>query len=855
MGIKKAFSSNRAVSIFLMAAFLVGMALEFKPFLSLEYSAYDLMSRFRRSAPGIPLAIVAIDDHSLEEIGDWPWPRSYIANIVKKLSKFGVHTLGVSILLRDRELNAGLTELQNLRETLRKKPSLGKKQTLNKIDRLLAQTEGRLDHDARLISTVRSARNVVLPLRFEFAGSENPEPPALSGWLKMNSIKPDSNSSVMELPSQTPAFLSGMLAVKPIVATHVHQPYDELSRKSGALGHTNFISDHDNIMRSAPLLIQYRGREFPSFALQVAMKYFGEQIKDAHPDSSGIHIKQRYIPTTGYHRMLIDFSGQSSNVQKFSFVDVREDKIPAKAFGGKIVLLGLTAKEFAPRYKTPQHRQTAGIELSANVVENLINRKHISRPAWSLPLEAMVLLYFGFFLLFVIPKVQPRIGMLILGIFLLTWIGAAVLLFMTQGYWLRIITPIVFAVIGFALSRFQRISDKRKDESVELNKSLGLALQGQGMLDMAFERFMQCPIENKSVKELLFHLGLDFERKRMFNKALAVYNHILKAGAFKDIKDRIQNLKKIENTLVLPAGTKKKETALFLEDAATKPTLGRYEIIKELGHGAMGTVYLGKDPSINREVAIKTISYADVEPQQLDEVKSQFFREAEAAGKLTHPNIVTIFDVGEDHDMAYIAMELLIGKDLTNFCQKGKLLPIQRALTVVISVADALDYAHQQGVVHRDIKPANIILLENEQIKVADFGIARITASSTKTQTGVILGTPNYMSPEQVAGKKVDGRSDLFSLGVVLYELLSGEKPFKGDSITTLLYAITNNSYAPLQEIAPKTPESCVKIVDKLLSKGVTKRYKSAAQVVAQIQKCLEKLNESKKGDAANRKK
>jgi serine/threonine protein kinase len=237
-----------------------------------------------------------------------------------------------------------------------------------------------------------------------------------------------------------------------------------------------------------------------------------------------------------------------------------------------------------------------------------------------------------------------------------------------------------------------------------------------------------------------------------------------------------------------------------------------------------------------------------VEPEQLNEVKDQFFREAEAAGKLTHPNIVTIYDVGEDHDMAYIAMELLIGKDLTNFCRKGKLLPVQRVLSVTASVAEALDYAHLQGVVHRDIKPANIILLENDRIKVADFGIARMMASSTKTQTGVIFGTPNYMSPEQVAGKKVDGRSDLFSLGIVLYELLCGDKPFKGDSITTLMYAITNNNCAPLQEVAPETPPCCVKIVDKLLSKGLTKRYKSAAAVVAQINKCQEELNKPDSG-------
>jgi serine/threonine-protein kinase len=256
----------------------------------------------------------------------------------------------------------------------------------------------------------------------------------------------------------------------------------------------------------------------------------------------------------------------------------------------------------------------------------------------------------------------------------------------------------------------------------------------------------------------------------------------------------------------------------------------------------MGTVYLGKDPSINREVAVKTLSYADLEPQQLNEVKNQFFREAEAAGKLSHPNIVTIYDVGEDDDMAYIAMELLKGKDLTEFCSKGNLLPPHRVLSVGAAVAEALDYAHQQGVVHRDIKPANIILLENDQIKVADFGIARVMTSSTKTQTGVIFGTPNYMSPEQVAGKKVDGRSDLFSLGVVLYEMFSAEKPFKGENINALMYAITHNAYRPLPQVAPETPACCVKIIDKLLNKGVSKRYKSATQLVKQIKSCRQEL-------------
>ena len=842
MEFKKALQSGRSICLLLMMAILAGMLFGFKPLLSLEYKAYDLVSNLRQRAAGIPVIIVAIDDNSLKKIGDWPWPRSYIADVINTLSKNGAHTLGVSILYRSRELNEGLVEIQNFRESLRKNPPIGKKQTLNKIDRLLAQTQTRLNHDARLISAVRTARNVVLPLRFNFAESDSQIPSDLSDWLKMNSIEIGEQSAAQNQPPKTLAFLSGRHLDKPIVASQVQQPYAELSRKSGALGHTNLIADQDMITRSVPLLVRFQNREFLSFALQVALKYFGASIKNIRPESSGLQLRHIHIPTVGHHQMLVDFSGREINIQKFSAVDVLEGKIPAKSFRHKIVLLGLTAEEFTPAYKTPGQGQASGIEIAANAVENMINRKHISRPAWSPALEVLVLLYFGFFLLFVIPKVQPRIGMLIFAIFLATWVGVALGLFITQGYWLRIITPTLFAAIGFALIGRKRISDEKKDESVELNKSLGLSLQGQGMLDMAFERFMKCPIEDKPVKALLYHLGLDFERKRMFNKALAVYNHILKAGTFKDIKRRIQNLKKIEHTLVLSAGQKKKERSLFLANSTTKPTLGRYEIIKELGHGAMGTVYLGKDPSINREVAIKTLSYADVETQQLHEVKGQFFREAEAAGKLSHPNIVTIYDVGEDHAMAYIAMELLKGKDLTEFCRKGDLLPTHRVLSVGASVAEALDYAHQQGVVHRDIKPANIILMENDQIKVADFGIARVMSSSTKTQTGVIFGTPNYMSPEQVAGKKVDGRSDLFSLGVVLYEMLSAEKPFKGESITTLMYAITHNTYTPLPEVAPETPVCCVKIIDKLLRKGVTQRYKSATQLVKQIKKCRQEL-------------
>ena len=202
---------------------------------------------------------------------------------------------------------------------------------------------------------------------------------------------------------------------------------------------------------------------------------------------------------------------------------------------------------------------------------------------------------------------------------------------------------------------------------------------------------------------------------------------------------------------------------------------------------------------------------------------------------------MTIYDVGEEADLAFFAMELLEGDDLSHYCRPKKRLPVVQVINIILQAATALDYAHRQGVIHRDIKPANMILLPEGQIKVTDFGIARITTSS-QTETGIILGTPSYMSPEQVAGKKVDGRSDLFSLGVVMYELLSGEKPFQGESMTALMYNISTSNYRPLAKTCPKLPASCYKIVDKLLQKNLTRRFKTAAILQRELLALQKKL-------------
>jgi tRNA A-37 threonylcarbamoyl transferase component Bud32 len=271
--------------------------------------------------------------------------------------------------------------------------------------------------------------------------------------------------------------------------------------------------------------------------------------------------------------------------------------------------------------------------------------------------------------------------------------------------------------------------------------------------------------------------------------------------------------------------------------------LGRYKILKELGRGAMGLVYLGKDPTIQRFVAIKTmrLDQLDEPEEKLQEIKGRFFREAESAGRLSHPNIVTIYDAGEQDELGYIAMELVEGRSLKEWSRKPHLMPLSDLVQTLASVADALDYAHQQGVIHRDIKPANIMITKDRLVKVMDFGIAKI-ASSSKTQTDVVLGTPTYMSPEQISGKKVDGRSDVFSLGVVLYELLTGQPPFTADNLSALLFAIAHHPHPDLQTLRPDVPPMFHEVANRALQKELPQRYRRAGELAQDLRACLHTL-------------
>ena len=269
--------------------------------------------------------------------------------------------------------------------------------------------------------------------------------------------------------------------------------------------------------------------------------------------------------------------------------------------------------------------------------------------------------------------------------------------------------------------------------------------------------------------------------------------------------------------------------------------IGRYQIISELGRGAMGVVYKAEDPSLTRMVAIKTINLA-MQGDKGAEYEARFFREAKAAGAFNHPNVIIIYDVGRERDLAYIAMELLEGTELRDIMANERI-PLAGVLEIGAQVADGLAAAHERGVVHRDIKPANIMIVRGEQVKIMDFGIARLLTSDEMTQTGSLLGSPKYMSPEQIVGRAIDERSDLFSLGVVLYEMAAGVAPFSAPDVTQLMHQIGTTVPRPPSIFNPAVPPMLDLIISKAMAKNVVERYQNATELAADLRACVDKLN------------
>jgi len=365
---------------------------------------------------------------------------------------------------------------------------------------------------------------------------------------------------------------------------------------------------------------------------------------------------------------------------------------------------------------------------------------------------------------------------------------------------------------------------------------------------------------NATVLGDLYTLGSQLEQRGRALQATAVYRHLARFdNTYRDVAARLRRLMDAERAkpkaapapapaapekiIASPQAAAGGRAGAAVPAAANEQRLGRYQLEREIGRGAMGIVYLGRDTAINRMVAIKAIPLAsEFSDAELVEARSRFFREAETAGRLNHPNIVTIYDVGEERGLAYIAMEYLKGRHLSDYAKSDNLMEPRKVLGIIARTADALGFAHKQQVVHRDIKPANLMYDPAADIlKITDFGIARLSGAGS-TRTGIVLGTPSFMSPEQLEGRTVTGHSDLFSLGVSLFQLLTGQLPFAADSMTGLMQQIAEMPHPPLRAFRPDLPACVESVIDRALAKNPDARYDSGAQMAAALEDCRTRI-------------
>lgn len=782
----------------------------------LEQFVYDWSIELINRNPGDKVAVIAIDGKSRADV-------ARVINLVAPHSQVIATTLDFSTLQKQAgqvyidelmtfyqnskplnlineqlisqlskvrgKYNSDRRRIRNIKNNIAQLP-----EALTSLEDRLQAASIDLNGDKRLVSCFKRTKNMVLSMEVSLGKSSV----NLPDYVIKHAIK----------TVRTPFDRSFKVEQPPSISNYI-APLDIFANNVLSIGYLNPI---DNNPRQFPLVLKYKDHYLPSLPLVLAAnRYKNIEVQLG----KGVHLDKLQINTDANLFMRPFFY---SNLMVDSYSDVLSGRIAAEKYKDKIVLVG----------------DKASALVIANTVASILNQDFFIIPNWAIALQIVIFLLILAYVCLFSPNIFISGGAVLI-------LFAIYLVLLNQGLLVQLMPSILLIVSTYLLLQIKNAivayqnAVRLHPETVEENRLLGLAFQGQGNLDLAFEKFSLCPAD-ETIMSLLYNLGLDYERKRDLKRAAGVYRYMIRQKpTFRDVKKRLERLDTLKKPLLLDSNFNE----LQLDANGEKPVLGRYQIEKQLGKGAMGVVYLGTDTKLDRLMAIKTLPLAlEFEEEQLQEATIRFFREASAAGRLQHPNIVSIYDAGEEQDFAYIAMEFFKGGNLVPFTEKDNLLAIEIVIDIMIHAADALHYAHINDVIHRDIKPANIMYNPaTEKIKLTDFGIAHIT-DSNKTKTGVILGTPSYMSPEQLAGKPIKGSTDLFSLGVTLYQLLTGELPFKADSMATLMFKITNEAHPDILTIRKDIPLCLKKVIDISLHKTVSKRYQTGAEFANALRDC-----------------
>jgi len=812
--------------LYLLIAILVAVLCvnDFGPMSSLETSINDLLCRLTADSGIRPnVTVVEIDKAAVEQYGAWPWNRDLIADLTAATAAGEPKAIMLDFELYEdaAQDSAGYTDVLASQ--------------LNWI------TQAILPYDIAL-ATYRSSK------------TNNPD------YLFNNSVVVENPLGVMDDQSS-------------LLARKIFLPADKLLRHKPLLGFDYNTPDNDRVLRRQPMIAFYEGYYYPSITLTAAATYLGVKPSEISVvEGKEIHLgPTRVIPIDRYGNLLIRFA-KGVPFSRYGATQVLSEDFNRSALKNRLVVITVPDDDNSEVFDTPVAPRVSEGIIKATAVANIINGDMIRERADLTSFVLLLLLGAGGLCAFVLPRLNLLHRMLILGGGLVVLANAEYMLFSFYG----ILVPTVY--LGLELVLFMvaspfldsvllaaREATAKVPHKVPAKPAKSQAKDAQAA---PVREIKGSPTDQDNVKTTALassdrvrpstaeidHQTISLDEPGDSTAAASVKED--------DVADDFEMLSDEQNSFQESRALSDSD-ALFVKDEAPKTnagqsqgvltdsdrfvanhtdirSLGRYQIEGILGKGAMGTVYRGVDPAINRPVALKTIRLDFVnDPEEMAELKERLHREAQAAGKLSHPSIVTIYDVGSEGSLQYIAMEYLEGRTLEDMIKKKTRFNYRIIAQMISQICTALDYAHSQGIVHRDIKPANIMVLSDYRVKVMDFGIARIDSNSM-TKTGIAMGTPNYISPEQLQGKEIDRRADLFSLGVVMYEMLLGRRPFKGENLTSLIYSILHHDPEKPSSVRPQIPLLFDHIIGKALQKDPQQRYQKASEIMTDLQDFVE---------------
>jgi len=794
--------------------------------------------------PSPQVAIVAIDEKSIARYGPPAWPRSEYVPLIERLSSAGARVIGFDF-------------------------------TFGGLDREAANN--RLMADA-----MKKAGNVVFGYEFMDVGDpsppgtppsaavqadglpsfESPAIPGAPGLIEPEAVLAEAAAAIGHVT--TVASEDGRIRVVPLFVRHGDRAYPSLALQLARI----YTKTPNDRMALENGVVTMGSWDIPVSAAGELLLDWPAAGEQAFRQYSFVDVVRGDVPDEAFRGKAVLVAGTASGL------DDRDFPFAVEAPGVLMYAAFLDNVFRADFVQAPSW---------AFLLEWGLFLVACALGVWLLPRLSTPVLLAG----------VPVLALVVLGAaaFLLVQMGIWVKAF----YPILALLVLLAATVAFRLTASEKETRDAAAEKIESQKLLALSFQEKGMLDMALATFNKLPF-NDDMKHVYVNLALDYENRGQRDKAFLVYKKVFDADpGFQDVAVRMERLSQTSASIAVPAVSSavvasapvtheptqlsarsldvtppvKSETSAFASRAQPAPESGqhrsvapapvssvapaaipvvtatpggpfvpgsrfaRYEIEKHLGRGGMGDVYLVRDTVLGRKAALKTIRPdTSLDARHTIEMRQRFYREAQTAGKLAHPNIVTVYDVGEEQGITYIVMEFVEGRTLTALMEKQNL-SLQQIKHVVYHTATGLDFAHQAGVFHRDVKPDNIMVSKTDAVKVMDFGIARLVDSDL-TKTGSVMGTPQYMSPEQFSGMKIDARADVFSLGVILYELLTGKLPFHGETMHALMFAILQ-AEPPSPSTVAKLDPAWDEILRKALSKDPAGRYATAMELAEAV--------------------